>query len=232
MRLHFITLLIRLLVEAPATLDSQHQFTAFASRVLSEILIPNCVWRAGRTAAAIRTASMTCVQALLQGRLLTPSQLSLALDDLLPKVVSCLDDTNQSTRLVSCKVLQLLLTERHLWENVDRLHQLHSDLLKRLDDNSDEVRIAVSKTLVTFASAFPAKYERDLYKAHTEDLYKGLLVHLDDPSSLIQEGVLGVLKEACRLNPDLLREQLDDVKHRHREDRYCEELLEFMGQNC
>ena len=32
------------------------------------------------------------------------------------QVVSCLDDTNQSTRLVSCKVLQLLFTEKRLWQ--------------------------------------------------------------------------------------------------------------------
>ena len=35
-------------------------------------------------------------------------------------------------------------------------------------------------------STFPDDYDKDLYKAHTEELYKGLLVHLDDPSSLIQ----------------------------------------------
>lgn len=39
-----------------------------------------------RTAAAIRTASMTCVQALLQGDMLSSDQLSASLDDLLPKV--------------------------------------------------------------------------------------------------------------------------------------------------
>ena len=95
---------------------------------------------------------------------------------------------------------------------------------------------------------FPTDYNKDLYRAHTEDLYKGLLVHLDDPSSLIQvcdqynlfsslcmeeralnmeatvlclpqEAVLVVLKEASRLNPDLLRRQVEDVRHRHREDR-------------
>ena len=42
-----------------------------------------------RTAGAIRTASMTCIQALLQSSLLSHDQLSLALDDLLPKVRPC-----------------------------------------------------------------------------------------------------------------------------------------------
>ncbi|CAI8001769.1 Dynein assembly factor 5, axonemal [Geodia barretti] len=85
-----------------------------------------------------------------------------------------------------------------------------------------------------FCSAFPEDYNKDLYKAHTEDLYKGLLVHLDDPSSLIQDAVLVVLKEASHLNPDLLRRQVEDVKQKHREQRsclYCDELLEFMRQN-
>ena len=35
-------------------------------------------------------------------------------------------------------------------------------------------------------SVFPDDYSKDLYKAHTEELYKGLLIHLDDPSSEIQ----------------------------------------------
>jgi len=43
-----------------------------------------------RTAAAIRTAAMTCLQALLRGRLLTVEQLDQLLTDLLPKVSSVL----------------------------------------------------------------------------------------------------------------------------------------------
>ena len=34
--------------------------------------------------------------------------------------------------------------------SVDTLHQLHSELLKRLDDSSDEVRIAISGTFVAY----------------------------------------------------------------------------------
>ena len=32
----------------------------------------------------------------------------------------------------------------------DKLHSLYPDLLKRLDDSSDEIRIAMAKTLVAF----------------------------------------------------------------------------------
>lgn len=39
-----------------------------------------------RTAAAIRTASMTCLQALLQGKLFISEQLGQSIEDLIPKV--------------------------------------------------------------------------------------------------------------------------------------------------
>lgn len=39
---------------------------------------------------------------------------------------------------------------------------------------------------VPVSRAFPDDYDRTLYKAHTEVLFKGLLLHLDDPSPNIQ----------------------------------------------
>ena len=40
-------------------------------------------------------------------------------------------------------------------------------------------------SLVTYR-AFPDTYDSTLYRAHIEALYKGLLIHLDDPSPDIQ----------------------------------------------
>lgn len=40
--------------------------------------------------------------------------------------------------------------------------------------------------VVLVSRAFPDDYDRTLYKAHTEVLFKGLLLHLDDPSPNIQ----------------------------------------------
>ena len=39
---------------------------------------------------------------------------------------------------------------------------------------------------IIFIRAFPSDYDNDLYKLHLEALFKGLLVHLDDPSASIQ----------------------------------------------
>lgn len=39
----------------------------------------------------------------------------------------------------------------------DRLHSLYPDLLKRLDDSSDEIRIATTRTLVAFVRSVDDK---------------------------------------------------------------------------
>ena len=51
---------------------------------------------------------------------------------------------------------------------------------------------------VSFHSAFPDNYDRGLYRAHIEAVYKGLLIHLDDPSVEIQVG--NRLSEYCSCN--------------------------------
>lgn len=102
-----------------------------------------------------------------------------------------------------------------LFTAVDSLHSLYPDLLRRLDDSSDEIRVATAAALFAFIrwsiiyqgvcvccsnkfetifltnfSAFPVDYAQDLYKAHSEALFKALLIHLDDPSTEIQASCL------------------------------------------
>ena len=48
------------------------------------------------------------------------------------------------------------------------------------------------------SSAFPQPYDRELYSAHTEALYKALLIHLDDPMSCVQ--VSAKLPTVCVLS--------------------------------
>jgi len=45
----FFTLLIEVILNAAKTVDEVgQQFSSFTTHVVSDIIIPNCVWRAGR----------------------------------------------------------------------------------------------------------------------------------------------------------------------------------------
>lgn len=66
-------------------------------------------------------------------------------DQILPQIVSNMEDDFEQTRLVCCCVLEALLRLypegfQGGFENYNRLHKLYPELLKRMDDNSDDVR--------------------------------------------------------------------------------------------
>lgn len=102
-----------------------------------------------------------------------------------------MDDSNKSTRLIACRVMTRVFDLMGTSVSQDRLHNMYPELLKRLDDSSDEIRVTVSKTFLAYLDCFEGGYDVGLYRAHLEAIYKGLLVHLDDPDPRIQEAILG-----------------------------------------
>ena len=70
-RLKFFSLLSNLMMNCKDTLDSQNKFADFAQIVVRDMILPNCVWKAGRVAGAIRTTAVSCSWALLQSGVLT-----------------------------------------------------------------------------------------------------------------------------------------------------------------
>lgn len=112
-------------------------------------------------------------------------------EDLLTQIITAMDDTNKSTRLIACRVMTRLFELSGPSLDLDRLHNIYPELLKRLDDSNDEIRITVAKTWLGYLDSFGGRYDAGLYKAHVEAIYRGLLVHLDDPDPRIQEAILG-----------------------------------------
>ncbi|PVD38342.1 hypothetical protein C0Q70_00954 [Pomacea canaliculata] len=227
-RLKSFALLSQLMMNAADTLNSQQRFEEFAVVIVKDVVLPNCVWQAGRTAAAVRTAAVSCLWALLQSSVLTSDKLEPVAEELITQMITTMDDDNKSTRLISCRVLTRTFDTMGNALDQDRLHNLYPELLKRLDDSSDEIRMMVTRTFLAYFDCFQNKYDVGLYRAHLEALYKGLLVHLDDPEEKIQEGVLEVLKKAGQLHPNLLLQEVENVKHKHRDPKFCNRLIQHM----
>ena len=111
----FITALMRLLLDAPSSVESQQHFPTFAGHIVTDVIVPNLVWKGGRythihvlyhkcwggrtnthfvywfifsrTAAAIRTACMTCLQIMLQENMLSTDTLNGVHSSLIPQVL-------------------------------------------------------------------------------------------------------------------------------------------------
>ena len=142
--------LVDSLLESPSFTGAP-ELDDWAEDLLAALLVPNLVWRAGKAAEHVRLAAMTGVARLLPLPSLKPSQLSSQLEELMPVLTSCLDDDAVETRRVSCSAVNSLLLKLGkggLGE--DRTRKLYPELLKRLDDASDEVRMQACAPICSF----------------------------------------------------------------------------------
>lgn len=65
------------------------------------------------------------------------------------------------------------------------------ELLKRLDDSSEEVRGAALRGLGLWLSRLTKDYNPQICSPHLQFLFQQLLLYLDDPDSSVQDRVLG-----------------------------------------
>lgn len=228
LRLNFFTLLSKLLLNLDQTLNSSKHFGSdYVKIVVCDMIAPNLVWTAGRTAGAIRTVAMSSLWALVRsGAIGSEMGADLLTEPLLPLLSSLLDDDARSTREIAAKTLTRFFDMCLTRLSPDKvLHKIYMDLLKRMDDASDEIRMTVIMTWSAFFKCFSSSYDIQLNRAHLEEIYMGLLVHMDDPITDIQISVQNVLKEGGKIAPNLLIREIEKVKHKHRTDHYCNELI-------
>uniref|UniRef100_UPI003AAF52D3 dynein axonemal assembly factor 5 n=1 Tax=Centroberyx gerrardi TaxID=166262 RepID=UPI003AAF52D3 len=229
MRMSIFTMLAKLLLDSANTLDSQGRFHDESEMFLCEVLLPNLVWHAGRTAAAIRTSALSCLLALLHGGAVTPGQLLCVEERLSPQVLSALEEDSQMARLLACRSLSTILRLIGPSLHPDALNKIYPELLKRLDDSSEEVRGVALRALGLWLSSLTRDYSPLLCAPHLELLFQQLLLHLDDPNSSVQEQVLGVLKTGSSVHPALLKKEVEAVREKQRSPVYCDQLLQHIN---
>jgi len=203
----------------------------WAEHLFAAMFLPNLVWRAGKAAEHVRLAAMTCLSKLVVLPSLTPAQLADQCEAALPVISGCLDDDNTDTRRLGCVTIEGILRRlgpTHLTHNWVRV--LYPELLKRLDDANDQVRVVACGPLSALFAAlrYSNTYSSDANfdRTNYQYLLRGLLVHLDDPSPQIQSVVMGLLQEAMHLDPPVFSAEVRDVRERHRTTKLCDQLIE------
>jgi dynein assembly factor 5 len=192
-----------------------------APTLLDAVLIPNCTWRVGQSNTKIRKGGMICIHALLERHLLTPAALNEVFVDLLPILKSCLDDSfSPDNRLIACLVLKCTLAELRAEINGEQLREIYPELLKRLDDSNDKIRVSICEALAVFFLCLPPKWSRTLF----EYILRTLFVHLDDPSFEIQEGIGKALELAVHQDYTTFIAEAKAAAAKSSHPRRCEEL--------
>ncbi|NXU84086.1 DAAF5 factor, partial [Xiphorhynchus elegans] len=225
MRLKLFTVLSQLFQKASETINSQGLFPSYLETVIKDILAPNLQWHAGRTAAAIRATAVLCLWALIHCEMLSPKEILKVKDELMPQIIASMDEDSKITRLMACRIVDTFLKACGKQFDEDKFKNTYTEVLKRLDDASCDVRLAAAHTLANWFKCLKDSDVKSTMEGHVEFLYQELLIHLDDPDQNLQNAVLEVLKEGSVLYPDLLVREIEGVVHKHQTPVYCNQLL-------
>jgi len=232
LRLTALSLMDHLLGDADFA--ASPQLAEWAEHLFAAMLLPNLVWRAGKTAEHVRLGAMLCLSKLLPLPYVNGALLAEHMEAALPLLRTCLEDDNAQTRRLSCGLLAVALPRlgpsrlTHDW-----VRALYPELLKRLDDASDVIRLESCAPLVALMQSanYSAVYAAgaNLDKTNYQYFLRGLLVHLDDPSPEIQQAVMRVVEQAMQVDPPVCAEELRAVRERHRSPKLCDSLIEKLG---
>jgi len=133
---------------------------------------------------------------LLNNNLIESVKLHQNFMDIFSPLKSCLDDDWMN----ELRFAAILLT-RKIMENIredidhDVFKELYEQLLKRLDDAQDGIRIETCKVFEIFFEKLPDPWSSSLYEYTINNIF----VHLDDQNTAIQEAVSAVLRKAARV---------------------------------
>ncbi|KAJ3414190.1 HEAT repeat-containing protein 2 [Chytridiales sp. JEL 0842] len=249
---------LKLLKISPTPLNSSRTLPEFSGRIITSIVIPNATWRAGRKLSAIRGLAMDILLQLLSvdsqvsgsgciGVVKVAELMDMLKEGekLLPVMVGCYDEDEQFTRLTALNASGHLLegiVRENLAFGAANFKLVYPDLLKRLDDASDDIRILTCNVFKSFAKALGSWHAQNptpadgssgylvdnasggkdyievrLDDVHWIEMVKGVAIHVDDSSAAIQEAASSALLELCVVAPlDVVKEQIAHAKTRFR----------------
>ena len=200
--------------------------------LLSSVIVPVCVWRAGKVASALRKAGCACMKHLVGQKLVKQEDLSKALGEgfapgpLDPIIKSCLEDDDADIRFIACGAVREIFVVVRETLDTEQLRLYYAELLKRLDDSNDTIRCEAAGAFKEFLASVPQGYDASQY----EYLLRGLVVHLDDSNEAVQQAVLPAVLAAAPVNTALFTTILKDCKGKHRSGKLCGEALEHAAK--
>lgn len=87
------------------------------------MIAPNLVWKAGRTAEALRTITVSCLLSILQTHSVSHEETVVyLLDSLVPVLLALVEDASKKTRLYTCYSLSQIISAA---QKMDKLNAEH-----------------------------------------------------------------------------------------------------------
>ncbi|KAF0032693.1 hypothetical protein F2P81_014983 [Scophthalmus maximus] len=174
----------------------EYQQVIYLEQLLAcvDVLLRQCESDCGSVSLQLLQVLVT-VQSLSTETNLSEKLLCLE-EKLRPQVLSALDEDSQMGRLFACRSVSTILKLIGNSLHPDALNKFYPELLKRLDDSSEEVRGVALQAIGHWLSNLTKDYDPELCAPHLQLLFQQLLLHLDDPDASVQDRVLDEIESA------------------------------------
>lgn len=202
-----------------------HSTIVFYSEIiLKMILLPSLQWKIGKPNVRIRKAAIVCIIKLMEQGLIEEEKMYASLKPLFNYLKNCLDDDwTNDIRYASVVLVRNLIEYMHGSFDKDDFDMVYPELLKRLDDAQDGIRIETCKVFTVFFTYLPNPWSSSLY----EYTVKNIFIHLDDNNEDIQKAIMEVLKKAATIQTKDFIFQADDFSRKSSHPALCQNLLEY-----
>ncbi|TNV72368.1 hypothetical protein FGO68_gene7948 [Halteria grandinella] len=195
----------------------------YAEIILKMILIPSTVWKVGSPNVKIRKASVICMIRMIDNKLVSPEKLNNSFKAILGVLKNCIDDDwANDLRFTSVIMIRKLIQYLSPVFTDEDYKEIYPELLKRLDDSQDGIRIATAETFQVFFRALPDPWSSSLY----EYTVKNIFIHLDDSNPEIQKAIREVLVAAARIQRDKFYEIAEEQVHKFQHPSQVKALIE------
>jgi hypothetical protein len=212
------------LIETIASqVDSQQAcFEPFIERMILVAVIPNLAWKVGGLACALRKVASAVLLSLLKSECTTYAIMFKVSSPLLPLLKSILSDDDSSLRELAISSISIVFAKLPGELGEVAIQQLYPDLIKCLDDSSQNVRYLACDALKHFLTCAPAS---NFLGTPMSYIIEQLLVHMDDCDLLLKEKVHDVLLSALYIDPQGVVKGAQKALLSHSSCYYCNLLL-------
>lgn len=193
-----------------------------APALLTQVLEPNMQWRAGRVASTTRKVAVAASLAVWEGGLVSATERATTLSKLLPSCKACMSDDDAGTRALACGLLAASMTDLAGHLDGEFARAVQGDLVKRLDDADDGVRLRACALLAAFSKCAPAVQLRGSPCQWSID---ALMIHADDSDPAIAAAAGAAIEPWVGVDPEYVRRAATQNRSKHRSPELCDRII-------
>lgn len=141
---------------------------------------------------------------------------------------NCLDDDFSSDiRFAAIILVKLMINFTGPAMQYDDFKEVYPELLKRLDDSQDGIRLEAAKAFEEFFEVLSPSWANNLFEYMIENIY----IHLDDSEEVIQQAIAKVLRKAANVHKDIVLDFGIAMSPKFKHQYVIESLLESIKQS-